>query len=589
MAKKQAFNPVKEEKDGVRARRAIWSTESLNMALKATLEGKKLIANPFYENNIHILKADLVFERTQEEIEEWKKCRNDIIYFVEKYCKLMTPQGIKHIHLRDYQKRYLKHIQNNQLSVCLTPRQSGKSTTTGLAMIHYLIFNFDKLALICSNTGKNAREVLGKVKDIYEPLPYFLKPGINKWNESEISMDNGCRVMARNTTKNSGIGDTAHFLILDEFARINPGFVEEWYGNLLPTIEAAKAKCAIISTQNGRNLFYRIFTAAKQGLSDFKAFEITWQDVPEWDPENQCWRKRDEAWHQRQVANYGSEEAFNLQFGTNFDVGANTLISQKTLQNTHIFKFEPKDIPGVSLVDNWFWHPNVDPMNLRNEYIVITADLSEGIGQDYTVFQVYRMINPGSDDLECIGYFRSNTHPREVCAKSLMEFQLYHLNPDKNLLSFERNTYGEIFLKDLFDINEKQIPNWDPGTLVKYYTDSGTKFNYGIKITSGNKSTYCIIFKEAFERGRTINTSEQFMFELQNFCDDGTGHYKASFGHDDMVMTTVQLEFVRKTLQYKLMREDFESGRLTSEDNSTIWNPYEPDYYRSTGMKVFKL
>ena len=28
------FNPIKEDKDGVQARRVIWSTESLNIALK---------------------------------------------------------------------------------------------------------------------------------------------------------------------------------------------------------------------------------------------------------------------------------------------------------------------------------------------------------------------------------------------------------------------------------------------------------------------------------------------------------------------------------------------------------------------------
>ena len=45
------FNPVKEDKDGVMARRVIWSTESLDLALKGMEQGKKLVANPFYENN----------------------------------------------------------------------------------------------------------------------------------------------------------------------------------------------------------------------------------------------------------------------------------------------------------------------------------------------------------------------------------------------------------------------------------------------------------------------------------------------------------------------------------------------------------
>ena len=120
------FDPVKEEKDGVRAKRAIWSTKSLELALKGIEQGKKLIANPFYENNTKLLKGDLVFQRTEEEIKEWLKCKNDIVYFVEKYCKLMTPEGIKNVTLRDYQTEYLKHLENNRLSIMLSARQAGK-------------------------------------------------------------------------------------------------------------------------------------------------------------------------------------------------------------------------------------------------------------------------------------------------------------------------------------------------------------------------------------------------------------------------------------------------------------------------------
>ena len=102
------FNPVKEDTDGVKARRMIWSSTVLDAALKGLEEGKKLIFNPFYEGNTRLLKGDLVFRRTEEEIDEWMRCKFDILYFVEKYCKLMTPEGIKHIQLRDYQKKYLK-------------------------------------------------------------------------------------------------------------------------------------------------------------------------------------------------------------------------------------------------------------------------------------------------------------------------------------------------------------------------------------------------------------------------------------------------------------------------------------------------
>ena len=68
MAKNQnSFNPVKEEKDGILAKRMVWSTEALKLATKGLEDGRKLVANPFYENNIKLLKGDLVFQRTEEE------------------------------------------------------------------------------------------------------------------------------------------------------------------------------------------------------------------------------------------------------------------------------------------------------------------------------------------------------------------------------------------------------------------------------------------------------------------------------------------------------------------------------------------
>ena len=76
---KNDFNPIREDKDGVLAKRMIWSTKSIELAIKGLNDGKKLVANPFYEGNVKLLKGDLVFERTDEEIEEWKKCKDDIL------------------------------------------------------------------------------------------------------------------------------------------------------------------------------------------------------------------------------------------------------------------------------------------------------------------------------------------------------------------------------------------------------------------------------------------------------------------------------------------------------------------------------
>lgn len=120
------FNPIKETVGGKKAERVVWSTNIINIALEAIEQGKPLKASPFYMKNTKLLKPELVYKRTKEEIEDYIKCKTDPVYFASK-CYLMTPEGLRPCKLRDYQVGYLHHLQNNRFSILLAARQSGKS------------------------------------------------------------------------------------------------------------------------------------------------------------------------------------------------------------------------------------------------------------------------------------------------------------------------------------------------------------------------------------------------------------------------------------------------------------------------------
>lgn len=138
------FNPIKETKDGKNAERVIWSTKSLNTAVEAINAGLPLKANPFVGKVTQLLKPDLVYKRTEEEIDDYLKCKQDPVYFASK-CFLMTPSGLQLCKLRDYQIDYLHHLQNNRFSILLAARQSGKC----LSPLSYITiktpYRFDKL------------------------------------------------------------------------------------------------------------------------------------------------------------------------------------------------------------------------------------------------------------------------------------------------------------------------------------------------------------------------------------------------------------------------------------------------------------
>lgn len=577
-----AFNPIKMDKDGVQAKRVVWSSEALELALKGLEDGRKLVANPFYENQTKLLKGDLVFQRTEEEIKEWKRCATDIIYFVNKYCKLMTPEGIKNVKLRDYQENYLKHLMKNRLSIYLACRQCGKTTTSAVFMLHYILFNVDKNALVLGNKRKTAVEILDKAKKIFLELPYFLRPGIYKWNEGEIVLDNGCRLMAEATTINSGISFTFHCVLADEFAHVQPNIIDKFYNNLFPTITAAKARFMITSTQNGYNLFYRLCKASEARENEYAFFKTDWDEVPEWNPEKRCWEKRDEAWHRLQVANYGSEEAFNKQFGTNFDVNTNTLIDTIILRKFERkgVEFVRKEIPGVSHADKFFWHPNFNINEMRNNFYAITTDIAEGIGGDDTIFTFNQLFYNEKKEMICtktVGYFKANTLNSKEATTVLKEFCQCYLNINKYVISLEYNLYGELFAKYILENIENDPANafrFNEDVILKYWNEEMTRYTLGKKISAKSKQLGTGMFKQAFEREEIINESLQFLNQVSNFTDSkGNGTYAACFGHDDLVMAQLQMVFVIENPRYKELCQMFMAANSV-EEKIEGYNPY---------------
>lgn len=567
------FNPIKEDVDGKKARSVVWTSETINMAIQGLGQGKKLIANPFYEYNTKLLKGDLVFQRTKEEEEEFIRCMNDIVYFANKYCKLMTPEGIRNIQLRPYQVNYLRHLEKHNLSIFLSCRQSGKTTTSAIFLLHYILFNTDKNALVLGNKRKTAVEILDKIRKIFYEIPHFLKPGVLKWNESEIAFDNGCRCMAEATTINSGISFTFHCVLADEFAHIAPNILEKFYNNLFPTITAGKARFIISSTQNGFNLFQRLYTAAEAGENDYGAFRTDWWEVPEWNPDKRCWEKRDEEWRQRQIANYGGEEAFEAQFGTRFMILANSLIDSKhlTIKFRDAKTFVNKDFI-VPDYQSFYWEPDYEPAEmLKREPIIITIDLSEGIGKDYTIFNIMRLYfdSDSQPKFETVGYLKTNKISLRDCAVILAALISRYINQDHCIISIENNTYGELFYKYVKDLED--VYNIQSNIFLRHevFGDDGkiSRHGIGVKMTRTTKPIYCSLLKQLFENGTLNNTSIEFLRQLENFADvKQNGSYEAIVGNDDLVMSMVQMAGVMQTMKYRIFIEEAQTMLNTVQD-----------------------
>jgi len=606
------YNPIKEQVGGKAAEKVVWSTAVILKALEGIQQGQPLKASPFLNKNTKLLKPELVRKYTPEEIEDYKRCATDPIYFASK-CFLMTPEGLQACKLRDYQEDYIRHLQHNRFSIFLSCRQSGKSTTTAIYCLWVILFNSDKNGLILSKSGPAGVDLIKKIKDMYMYLPYHLKIGTMKWNQTEISFDNNSTIATESFSPTAGLGKTINFLILDEFAWCPPNDVELFYNNIIPTVATiTNSNVCIMSTQNGFNLFYKLWKGAIEKKNSYAPFKVDWHQVPQYNPDTGQWEKRTEKWKQEMIGKLGSEEAFYYQFGTQFSASDQCLVSRECLAKLRdkAVLWEPKteelqELYNVHLQHHEFlyFRPDFDLILLKKVFFLITIDLAEGGGNDSTIFNIFQIV--GKDKFKHVGYWKANSVDLEHAALEfwLLAGQLF--NYERCMWSLEWNTYGALFYRMLMNLNEDDFDTEDSyrfnivfdglelSNFVMYKktsiddqilgkVKSTSNFIPGIKFTSGNKGTACSLLKILFEKEQVDTTDLIALGELENFEDkNGNGTYKATTGHDDLIMTFVQIPMVQQTSKYKSMMEEYIEATVEESYNNKWASDQNWDYFGS--------
>ena len=556
-----------------------WTSEKVEQLMIALEEGYKPKATPFYEGNPNLRKGNIVFNYTPHEIREIKKCATDIVYFANTYCTVMTDHGLQTIELRPYQEDMLRQFQQERFNVCLASRQIGKTICSSIFIAWYSLFNYDKNSLVLSNKGATTREIIDKGKTILEHLPFFLKPGVIKWDVFNSKFDNGCRIIGQTTTKKAAIGFTIHLLFMDEFAHIPQNFVETFYENVYPTVSASSnSKVIITSTPNGFNKFYDIYSTAEKGLNEYTPFRVDWWDVP----------GRDEAWMRQEVSNLGSEEAFNRQYGNQFIASSSLLLGadslkklqkeQKEFVHREIPEFEEEEVDYSGLL----WDPdfNIEEVEEDTNYWVFSIDIAEGNGGDYSIINIFkielmeekdwkRVTSPGSFTdffrLRQVGRFRSNEHTIEEFAKAvyILSFDMFY---SENLkLIIEWNMFGGELIRRLETVFP-QRNDFDEEMVVKFKHRIDAKVkNFGLKIKKDNKPIFCQNFKKCITQNKIILRDKKTVYEASTFGKLPNGSYAGQLGNDDLIMTSINSSEFFFTLDFS----DFAEEIYDQIDDST--------------------
>jgi hypothetical protein len=134
---------------------------------------------------------------------------------------------------------------------------SHNTTTAAAILLWHAIFKYKyDIAIVAQQRGQ-AVEILDRIRDMYENLPWWMQVGVFSWNRGSIKLGNKSRIYTAAATAGGLRGKSCHLLFLDEFAWVQQDI--EFYTATYPVVSSgSNSKIIIASTPNGMNLFYKL-------------------------------------------------------------------------------------------------------------------------------------------------------------------------------------------------------------------------------------------------------------------------------------------------------------------------------------------
>lgn len=460
--------------------------------------------NPLgYLGNNNVKRDGVVTQFTDDEVSEYLKCMKDPVYFAKKYAKVISlDRGLVPFELWPYQEKMFEHFTANRFSIVLAPRQSGKSISSCVYLLWYVIFHPEKTVAILANKGSTAREMIARITLALENLPFFLQPGCRALNKGSLEFSNNSRIIAAATSGSSIRGLSISLLFLDEFA-----FVQDagtFYTSTYPVITSGKSSRVIISsTPKGiGNMFHRLWEGAVQGANEYKPFRVNWWDVP----------GRDEEWKRQTIANT-SELQFAQEFSCSFLGTGATLITADIL-------LELKATAPI-------YHQNnvrVYEKPLEDHTYIMTVDVCKGRGQDYSTFTI---VDVSEKPFRVVATFRDNVISPLLFPDIIFKYGKTYNNA---WILIENNDSGQVVCNGLYyDLEYENV-----------FIESAVKANsIGITMTKKIKRIGCSTLKDLIEQKKIVIHDLDTIAELSTFEAHGDSFEATEGNHDDMVMNLV--------------------------------------------------
>jgi hypothetical protein len=491
--------------------------------------------------------------------EEYIKCVNDPVYFFRKYCYIQHPQrGKIHFHLYPFQERVISLLQQNDYSIINKSRQLGISTLVAGLSLHTILFNTDKNILCIATKQDTAKNMVTKVKYMYNNLPSWLREKGKPQEENKLTLrlNNGSQIKATSAASDAGRSEAVSLLLIDEAAFIEN--IEDIWASAQQTL-ATGGGAIVLSTPFGTgNWFHRTWVKAEASENNFTPIRLPWFVHPE----------RDQSWRDEQDINLGVQKAAqecDADFVTSGDTVFHsewlTFIEETTIK-------EPIERRGADS-NLWVW----ESADYSREYMII-ADVARGDGKDFSAAQVI--------DIETntqVAEYKGHMPPKEF------GYFLVGLSTEYNqgLLVVENANIGWSTLDAILERGYRNLyysPKSDIFEIESYFARYENNNNLVPGFTTSLKTRPLIInkFSEYVGDRSVVIQSRRLLEEMKVFIwKNGRGQAQSGY-NDDLTMSFGIGMYLRDTsLRFKQQGLDMTraslNGITSTKPNIGVYRP----------------
>jgi len=520
------------------------------------------MSNDVYLGNPLLKKANTPIEFTQEQIEEYIKCKDDPVYFAQNYVKIVTlDHGLQPFRTYDFQEKLINNFHNNRFNICKMPRQTGKSTTCVSYLLHYAIFNDSVNIGILANKATTARELLARLSTAYENLPKWMQQGILVWNKGNIELENGSKILAASTSASAVRGMSFNILFLDEFAFVPNHVADAFFASVYPTITSGKStKVIIVSTPHGMNHFYRLWIDAEKKRNEYVPTDVHWSEVP----------GRDAVWKEQTIANT-SEQQFKIEFECEFLGSVDTLIAPSKLKAL-VFEKAIQTNAGLDVYER--------PQD-KHDY-AITVDVARGVGNDYSAFIV---VDITTFPHKVVAKYRDNTIKPMLFPSVIYEVAK---NYNQAFILCEVNDVGDQVASILqYDLEYQNLlmcsMRGRDGQIVGQGF-SGNKTQLGVKMSKTVKKVGSLNLKTMIEEDKLMFCDYDIISELTTFISKSNSFEAEEGCNDDLAMCLVIYAWLVAQDYFKELTDNDIRKRLYEEQKNQIEQDMAPFGFIDDGM-----